>query len=378
MNEHDIAEGFASTFAGLNWDAQRLSIYAKTATDVERALQSGKRTLEDFKALISPAAEPYLEQIAQQSAFLTRQRFGHTLGMYLPLYLSNLCANVCSYCGFSMDNRIKRKTLTLDEVEAECRAIKTMGFDSILLVTGEHETKVGMDYFRQVLPVVKRYFSYLAMEVQPLQSHDYAELKALGLDAVMVYQETYHPVTYARHHLRGKKADFGYRLQTPDRLARAGIDKIGLGALIGLEDWRTDSLYVAAHLEYLERHYWQSRYSISFPRLRPCAGNTEIKSIMEDKHLVQLICAYRLFNPSVELSLSTRESPWLRDNLLPLGVTALSAASSTQPGGYANPEPALEQFSISDERSVVEVAKTVKQAGFEVVWKDWDRRYSGV
>lgn len=376
MNEHDIAEGFASTFSGLNWDAQRLSIYAKTAADVERALQSGKRTLEDFKALISPAAEPYLEQMAQQSAAITRQRFGHTLGMYLPLYLSNLCANVCSYCGFSMDNRIRRKTLTLDEVEAECQAIKAMGFDSILLVTGEHETKVGMDYFRRVLPVIKRHFSYLAMEVQPLQNEEYAELKALGLDAVMVYQETYHPVTYARHHLRGKKADFYYRLQTPDRLARAGIDKIGIGALIGLEDWRTDSLFVAAHLQYLERHYWQSRYSISFPRLRPCAGSTEIKSIMEDKHLVQLICAYRLLNSDVELSLSTRESAWLRDNLLPLGITNLSAASSTQPGGYANPEPALEQFSISDERGVDDVARAIKQAGFEVVWKDWDSHYS--
>ncbi|MCF1427836.1 MAG: 2-iminoacetate synthase ThiH [Shewanella sp.] len=374
MKQHE----FAYTFAKLNWDAERLGIYAKTATDVERALCSGKRTLEDFKALISPAAEPYLEQMAQQSAALTRQRFGHTLGMYLPLYLSNLCANVCSYCGFSMANRIKRKTLTLDEIEAECRAIKTMGFDSILLVTGEHETKVGIAYFRQVLPVVKRYFNYLAMEVQPLQSDEYAELKALGLDAVMVYQETYHPVTYSRHHLRGKKADFEYRLQTPDRLARAGIDKIGIGALIGLEDWRTDSLFVAAHLQYLERHYWQSRYSISFPRLRPCAGATEVKSIMEDKHLVQLICAYRLFNPCVELSLSTRESAWLRDNLMPLGITNLSAASSTQPGGYANPEPALEQFRISDERGVDDVARAIKQAGFEVVWKDWESLYSGI
>ncbi|MDW2144185.1 radical SAM protein, partial [Vibrio sp. 1833] len=232
--------------------------------------------------------------------------------------------NACTYCGFSMENRIKRRTLNRDEVEAEIDAIKRMKFDSVLLVTGEHETKVGMKYFREMVPIIKQRFNYLAMEVQPLDQDEYAELKTLGLDAVMVYQETYHPKTYAQHHLRGNKMDFRYRLETPDRLAKAGIDKIGIGALIGLEEWRTDCFFAAAHLDYLERTYWQSRYSISFPRLRPCAGNVpasglQPKSVMTDKQLVQLICAYRLFNPEVELSLSTRESPQFRDNVLPLG-----------------------------------------------------------
>ena len=373
---------FVDRFKQLNWDDIGMSIFSKTAADVERALSNPKRDLEDFKALISPAAEPYLEQMAQQSLALTRKRFGNTMSLYIPLYLSNLCANACTYCGFSMENRIKRRTLTLEEIDAECAAIKKMKFDSVLLVTGEHETKVGMNYFRQVLPKIKKQFNYLAMEVQPLDQHDYAELKTLGLDAVMVYQETYQPRTYAEHHLRGNKMDFEYRLETPDRLAKAGIDKIGIGALIGLEDWRTYCFFVAAHLDYLERTYWQTRYSISFPRLRPCEGGDangglQPKSVMSDKQLVQLICAYRLLNPEVELSLSTRESATFRDNVLPLGITSMSAASKTQPGGYASGEEELEQFEISDERSAADVESMIRRRGFDPVWKDWHSAYSG-
>ncbi|WP_273990277.1 2-iminoacetate synthase ThiH [Vibrio parahaemolyticus] len=373
---------FYDRFQQLDWDDISMSIYAKTAQDVERALAKSKRDLEDFKALISPAAEPYLEQMAKISYSLTRKRFGNTMSLYIPLYLSNLCANACTYCGFSMENRIKRRTLNRDEVEAEIDAIKRMKFDSVLLVTGEHETKVGMKYFREMVPIIKQRFNYLAMEVQPLDQDEYAELKTLGLDAVMVYQETYHPKTYAQHHLRGNKMDFRYRLETPDRLAKAGIDKIGLGALIGLEEWRTDCFFAAAHLDFLERTYWQSRYSISFPRLRPCAGNVpasglQPKSVMTDKQLVQLICAYRLFNPEVELSLSTRESPQFRDNVLPLGITSMSAASKTQPGGYATEEVELEQFEISDERSAASVEDMIRAKGFDPVWRDWHSAYSG-
>jgi 2-iminoacetate synthase len=373
---------FVEQFKQLNWHDISMSIYAKTAQDVEVALSKPKRNLEDFKALISPAAEPYLEQMAQLSYSATRNRFGNTMSLYIPLYLSNLCANACTYCGFSMENRIKRRTLNKQEVEDEVKAIKQMKFDSVLLVTGEHETKVGMNYFREMVPLIKQQFNYLAMEVQPLNQQDYAELKTLGLDAVMVYQETYNPSTYARHHLRGNKMDFDYRLDTPDRLARAGIDKIGIGALIGLDEWRTDCFYVAAHLEYLERTYWQTRYSISFPRLRPCEGESsnnllQPKSVMTDKQLVQLICAYRLLNPEVELSLSTRESPMFRDNVLPLGITSMSAASKTQPGGYASDEVELEQFEISDERSAASVESMIRAKGFDPVWRDWHSAYSG-
>ncbi len=365
---------FLDRWQALGWDHVGMSIRAKTARDVERALASSRRSLDDFMALISPAAEPYLPRMAELAERLTRQRFGNTVGFYVPLYLSNLCANDCSYCGFSMSNRLKRKTLNGEEIERECLALKARGFDSVLLVTGEHETKVGMDYFREQLPRIRRHFSALAMEVQPLSQADYAELKTLGLDAVMVYQETYHAPSYARHHLRGNKQDIDWRLATPERLGRAGIDKIGLGALIGLSsDWRADSYFVAEHLSWLERHHWQSRYSLSFPRLRPCTGGLQPEVVMSDRQLVQLICAWRLFSPTLELSLSTRESPAFRNGALRLGITQMSAESRTQPGGYAEGDKEeLEQFAIHDARPLGEVADAVRQAGLQPVFKDWE------
>ncbi|HGY5296338.1 TPA: 2-iminoacetate synthase ThiH [Aeromonas salmonicida] len=365
---------FISRWRELEWDDIGMQIRAKTTRDVERALASPRRTLADFMALISPAAEAYLPQIAQLAESLTRQRFGNTVGFYVPLYLSNLCANDCSYCGFSMSNRLKRKTLDAEEIERECLAIKARGFDSVLLVTGEHESKVGMAYFREHLPQIRRHFSTLAMEVQPLSQADYAELKTLGLDAVMVYQETYHAPSYARHHLRGNKQDIDWRLATPERLGRAGIDKIGLGALIGLSsDWRADSYFVAEHLSWLERHHWQSRYSLSFPRLRPCTGGLQPEVVMSDRQLVQLICAWRLFSPPLELSLSTRESPAFRNGAVRIGITQMSAESRTQPGGYAEGDKEeLEQFAIHDARPLGEVADAVRQAGLQPVFKDWE------
>ncbi|KTA84115.1 2-iminoacetate synthase ThiH [Aeromonas salmonicida] len=365
---------FISRWRELAWDDIGMQIRAKTTRDVKLALTNPRRSLQDFMALISPAAEAFLPQMAAEAERLTRQRFGNTVGFYVPLYLSNLCANDCSYCGFSMSNRLKRKTLDAEEIERECLAIKARGFDSVLLVTGEHESKVGMAYFREHLPQIRRHFSALAMEVQPLSQADYAELKTLGLDAVMVYQETYHAPSYARHHLRGNKQDIDWRLATPERLGRAGIDKIGLGALIGLSsDWRADSYFVAEHLSWLERHHWQSRYSLSFPRLRPCTGGLQPEVVMSDRQLVQLICAWRLFSPTLELSLSTRESPAFRNGALRLGITQMSAESRTQPGGYAEGDKEeLEQFAIHDARPLGEVADAVRQAGLQPVFKDWE------
>ncbi|MBW8192240.1 2-iminoacetate synthase ThiH [Neiella marina] len=370
---------FAQVLNQYNWDDIRLTIGSKTAADVHRALARSdaqqRLSLADFMALISPAGESYLEAMAQRSLALTQQRFGKTIQLYVPLYLSNLCSNICTYCGFSMHNAIRRKTLDMSELDSEVAAIKQLGFDHLLLVTGESERKVGMDYFRQAIPRIRPHFSHLSMEVQPLATEDYAELKTLGVDAVLVYQETYSRRTYAEHHLKGKKSDFDWRLATPERLGAAGMNKIGIGALIGLDDWRTDCFMVASHLNFLQKRYWQSRFSISFPRLRPCAGGLEPKSVMTDKQLVQLICAYRLFNPELELSLSTRESAAFRDQVLPLGITTMSAYSQTQPGGYANAEPALEQFSISDERSPQQVASAIRQRGYQPVWTDWQSAY---
>ncbi|MBG2666410.1 2-iminoacetate synthase ThiH [Klebsiella michiganensis] len=364
---------FTDRWRQLDWDDIRLRINGKTPADVERALAAKQLSRDDMMALLSPAAADYLEPLAQRAQRLTRQRFGNTVSFYVPLYLSNLCANDCTYCGFSMSNRIKRKTLDEAEIARECAAIREMGFEHLLLVTGEHQGKVGMDYFRQHLPAIRRQFASLHMEVQPLAMEEYAELKTLGLDGVMVYQETYHESMYAKHHLKGKKQDFFWRLDTPDRLGQAGIDKIGLGALIGLSDsWRVDCFMVAEHLLWLQQYYWRSRYSISFPRLRPCAGGIEPASLMDERQLVQTICAFRLLAPEVELSLSTRESPWFRDRVIPLAINNVSAFSKTPPGGYADNHPELEQFAPHDDRRPEEVASALVASGLQPVWKDWD------
>lgn len=364
---------FTEVFEKYSWDQVRKGIYGKTEKDVEAAIAKEHRHLEDFMALISPAAAPYLEQMAQISHRLTQKRFGKTIQMYIPMYLSNECQNICTYCGFSLDNKIPRRTLTDKEILAEVDILKKMGYDHVLLVTGEANKTVGLPYFQKVLRLIRPFFSHISMEVQPLGQEEYEALIPLGLNTVLVYQETYHREDYRKHHPKGKKSNFNYRLETPDRLGRAGIHKIGLGALFGLEDWRTDSFFTALHLQYLERQYWQTKYSISFPRLRPHAGGLTPKVEMADRELVQLICAYRMLNEEVELSLSTRESQKFRDNIIKLGITSMSAGSKTNPGGYTAGQDSLEQFEIDDQRSPQEIATMLRQQGYEPVWKDWDR-----
>ena len=372
-------------FDAYDWDTIQRDIYATTARQVERALGNTRRTLDDFKALISPAAQAYLEPMAQLSHQLTQKRFGKTIQLYAPLYLSNECQNICTYCAFSLDNRISRKTLTDGEILREADALKALGYDHVLLVTGEANQTVGVPYMKNAIRLLRPHFAHISMEVQPLDEPEYEELIAEGLNTVLVYQETYHRETYKNHHPKGKKSNFSYRLDTPDRLGKAGIHKMGLGALLGLEDWRTDSFFTAAHLQYLERTYWQTRYSISFPRLRPIdlLQNDTITSksferCMSDRDLVQLICAYRLFNEEVELSMSTRETPRFRDHVLKLGITSLSAGSKTNPGGYVVEPQSLEQFAISDERSPAEMVNVIRQQGYEPVWKDWDKTLAAV
>ena len=368
------ARNFSDKYQSLSWDDIRLGMHSYTAADVQRALSRPHRTVDDFQVLISPAAEPFLETMATASLQMTRKRFGNAIQLYIPLYLSNKCHNICTYCGFSLDNPIRRETLTTEQLDREMAAIKRMGFEHLLLVTGEAPGTVGMKYFREIVPHIKKHFAHLSMEVQPLNEEEYAELIDLGLDAVMIYQETYNRSAYAEYHRRGNKQDFVYRLDTADRLGRAGVRKIGLGALLGLEDWRTDSALVAHHLDYLQKTYWQTRYSISFPRIRPCEGDFQPSSPISDRQLVQLICTWRLVFPEVELSLSTRESEVFRDNVSRLGISSMSAASSTRPGGYADQEEgkpkALEQFTIDDGRSPQAIAQMLKKQGLEAVWRD--------
>jgi len=362
---------FKNTFDTYNWDDTLQSIFSKSEADVVRALGNSKRDLEDFKALISPAAKPYIEQMAQLSQMLTQKRFGNTMQMYAPMYLSNECQNICTYCGFSMTNKIPRRTLTDAEILQEVTFLKQKGYDHILLVTGEANKTVGVEYIKNAIQLIRSHFSNITIEVQPLDKEDYELLIEHGLYAVLVYQETYHRDEYKKHHPKGKKSNFDYRLDTPDRLGKAGIHKIGLGALFGLEDWRADSFFTALHLKYLQKTYWKTKYSISFPRLRPHSGGLEPKVAMTDPDLVQLICAFRLLDEDVELSMSTRESEVFRNNIVHLGITSISAESKTNPGGYAVAPTTLEQFEISDERSTEVIENMLKAQGKEVVWKDW-------
>lgn len=363
---------FYDIFQQTSWQSIRDKIYSKTEKDVLLALTKNKRNLEDFAALISPAAEPYLEQIAQNSHRITKKRFGNTIQMYIPLYLSNECQNICTYCGFSLDVKMARKTLSDEEILKEVEVIKSLGYDHVLIVTGEANKTVGVDYFKNAIRILKPHFSHISMEVQPLDQQDYEVLFALGLNTVLVYQETYHQENYKIHHPKGKKSNFKYRIETPDRLGKAGAHKIGLGALFGLEDWRVDSYFCAMHLDYMEKKYWKSLYSISFPRLRPCAGGIQLKSEISDAQLVQLIGAYRLLSETVELSMSTRESEKFRNNIIKLGITSISADSKTDPGGYANPKVNLEQFEIDDKRSTNSFLEVIKKQGYEPVFKNWD------
>lgn len=367
-------DGFRKVFDNYWWDEICQRINNISDADVVQALQKeGKGTPLDFLALVSPAAEMYLEQMAQLSHYLTKKRFGSVMQMYVPIYVSNECQNICTYCGFSLDNKIERVTLTDQQILREVEVIKSMGYDHILIVSGEANKTVGTDYFENMIKLIRPFFSGIMLEVQPLEQHEYERLIDCGVNTVLVYQETYHEENYKLYHPRGKKSNFNYRLETPDRIGKAGAHRIGLGALLGLEDWRVDSFFTALHLDYLEKTYWKSKYSISFPRLRPAVGCQQPKHPMSDKQLVQLICAYRIFNENVELSLSTRESQTFRNHAIKLGITSISAGSRTDPGGYASELHALEQFEISDERSPKEIALMLRANGYEPVWKDWDR-----
>lgn len=357
-----------------NWDDIQSRIQTKTGRDVQIALSKERLTIDDFMALISPAAQPYLEQMAVLSRQYTQQRFGKTIQFYVPLYLTNSCTNHCVYCGFNHANDIRRIILSDDQILREVEAIKKIGdFQHILLVTGENPRDASVAYIENALTLVKPYFSSLSIEVQPLKEEEYRRLNTAGLNAVYCYQETYNKKRYKTYHPKGMKSKFDWRLDGFDRMGQAGVHKIGLGVLIGLEDWQTDATFMALHLRYLQKHYWQTKYSISFPRMRPHEGTGfQPNIIMSDKELAQIIFAYRIFDHDVEITLSTRESQIFRDHMTSLGVTSLSAGSKTDPGGYAVYRSELEQFSVNDDRSPDEVLKAVKDQQYEVVWKDWD------
>ena len=369
---------FLTVFNTYDWNGTEDSINAKTSQDVLNALQHSRPGLADFMALLSPAAAPFLEQMAKRAQQLTRQRFGRAIRIFAPLYLSNKCQNICTYCGFSLDNKIPRKTLSAVEIEAEASVLKQYGFEQILLVTGEAAKEVNTDYFVRTIHQLKKRFAQISLEVQPLFQQEYEKLHAAGAYGITVYQETYHRPTYKDYHLKGRKANFDFRLATAERACRAGIRKIGMGVLLGLQNWRVDSCMTMAHLRFMRKQYWQTQYSLSFPRLRPAEGALPPAFPVSDRELLQLILAYRICDPDLDISLSTRESESFRDHLIHLGITTMSAGSKTNPGGYSAARDSLEQFEISDDRPVAEICEMMKNAGYDPVFKDWDPALSGL
>lgn len=345
---------------------------------VERALARERPDLADFAALLSPAAAERLEELALASHRITERRFGRTVQLYAPLYVSNECVETCTYCSFSRPNPIARRTLTVEEVVAEAALLHARGFRHLLLVSGEHPRHVSPEYLEDVFRALAPTFPSLAVEVQPQTVDVYRRWVQAGCDGLVVYQETYDRSAYASVHLAGKKKDFDWRLETPTRGAAAGMRRIGIGALLGLADWRLEAVHLAAHARFLARRHWRAFVTVSFPRLRPAEyADARARHPVSDAELAQAVCAMRIFLPDAGVALSTRESPGFRDGMLALGVTHVSAGSRTEPGGYSRPEGAGRQFEVEDGRSPAEVARAIRAAGFDPVWKDWEAALHG-
>ena len=384
---------------------------AANADAVRDSLAKSKPSLADFANLISPAAAEMLEALSRRSHAMTLQRFGKVIRLFAPLYLSNECINNCSYCGFSRDNPILRVTLSLDEVRREAQELKKQGFRNILLVAGEHPKFVSINYLRECVAALHADWPSVSLEVGPMETEDYRPLVAAGADGLVVYQETYDRKVYAEMHTAGPKRNFDWRLETPERAYAAGFRRLGISPLYGLADWRYEAICATAHADYLLRNCWKAALTISTVRIRPCAGEFQPLTHINDRELAQLICALRIIFPDVGLVLSTRETPKLRDGLIPLGITLMSAGSHTEPGGYTgagkekthltvrgrimengelkprissegasewavpangHATNATSQFNIADERSPQEVAELIRKLGYEPVWKDWD------
>jgi 2-iminoacetate synthase len=364
---------FAAELADLPMDDLLDAARRPDASTVDRVLATPpvERTLFDFAALLSPAAGERLEELAGASRRLTLARFGRTMHMYAPVYLSNECLTTCGYCGFAKDLPVVRKTLGEDDALREALYLRAQGYRSILLLTGEHQRSTGVEFLERHLRVLRGVIPSLAIEVQVWGEDDYRRLRDAGCEAVVIYQETYHPGRYAEVHLAGRKRDYRWRLLGPERAARAGMRRVGIGALLGLhDDWRFDALATAAHARFLTKHYWRAQVTVSVPRIRPSASGFQPRTSVTDRELTQLVCALRLFLPDAGLVLSSREAPAVRDGLHRIGITHTSAGSHTEPGGYEHPGEAEEQFEVADRRSPAQVAQSLRELGYEPVWED--------
>jgi len=360
---------FKSQFEGFNFAAFFQQVEPR---EVRRVLNKDRLHYTDFLVLLSPAAEELLEEMAWRAHHLTLRHFGRTMVLYTPLYLSNYCINQCSYCGFNARNRLHRKKLTLEEVDAEARAIAETGLRHILVLTGESERHTPVSYLAACVSVLRRHFASIGMEIYPLDEEEYGTLVEAGVDSLTLYQETYDEIVYDRVHLKGPKKNYRFRLEAPERGCRAGMRSVNIGSLLGLNDWRREAFFTGLHAFYLEENFPAVEISVSVPRLRPHTGNFLPPYPVTDQNLVQILLAMRLFIPRLGLTLSTRERAELRDHLLPLGITRMSAGSRTSVGGHAIKEDIGDsQFDIADNRSVAEMRQVLLRSGYDPVFKDW-------
>ncbi|MBL7215998.1 MAG: 2-iminoacetate synthase ThiH [Phycisphaerae bacterium] len=379
MNESELKQILAQKHLDQNRDCWDDRLQAVTPQQVQQELSkpAGRFSSDRLLTLVSPAAENFLELMAQQAHQLTIRRFGRTIQLYAPLYVSNVCINSCQYCGYNAQTELKRTRLTIQQAMADADVIAAEGFRHILLVSGEDRPFVTVGYLSELAKKLREKFSSISIEIYPLSRAEYAQVFAAGIDGVALYQETYDRDVYAQYHVAGPKRDYDNRLDTPDRFAAGGMRTLGLGFLLGLADWRIETLALVEHAAYLVKKYWRAKIDFSFPRIRPATNvQSQWPHLVSDKNMVQMMLALRLCFADAGIVLSTRESADFRDHMMNICVTRLSAGSKTNPGGYSSDKTAAEQFTIDDDRTPAAIARVIQSHGHEPVWKDWDAAFS--
>lgn len=343
-----------------------------TAKDVRRALLHTNKTPEDFGALLSPAAMPFLEEIAQHAQQETRKHFGNSIYMFTPIYIANYCENYCIYCGFNCHNKIRRAKLNADEIEREMQEIAKTGLQEILILTGESPKMSDIHYIGEACKIARKYFKVIGLEIYPTNSEDYAYLHECGADYVTVFQETYNSDKYETLHLAGNKRIFPYRINAQERALKGGMRGVGFAALLGLDDFRRDAFATGMHAYFMQRKYPQAEIAFSCPRLRPIINNDKINPMdVHEAQLLQVVCAYRLFMPFSSITVSTRECERVRNSLIKIAATKISAGVNVGIGGHSGEEKGDEQFEIDDTRSVDEVYQAIIDEGLQPVMNDY-------
>jgi 2-iminoacetate synthase len=341
--------------------------------DIETSLKKEHLNQFDFLNLLSPKAANYLEQMAVISKKHKIRHFGNVIQLYLPIYISNYCTSDCEYCGFSKKNKIKRKHLSEEEIEVEAKEIAKSGIKHILLLTGEAKKLADLNYLKMAVKVLKKHFSSISIEIYPLDTDEYKELKNLGVDGLTIYQEVYDKEIYAKVHTSGEKTNYHYRLEAPERGAKANFRAINIGVLFGLNDIYKEAFLSGIHAKYLMDKYLDTEVSLSLPRINSAEGDFVPKHILTDRDFVQFMLAYRLYMPMCGLNVSTREKSSFRDNLIDIGITKFSAGSKTDVGGYSDIDKSTAQFDISDDRSVEEIVRVIRSKGQQPIFKDWEQ-----